>query len=455
VGERGLLGEVIRIEGETATLQVFEETTGLRLGEPAVLTGGSLTAHLGPGLLGAILDGVGRPLLRLAELSPIKAGGDFMAPGVDAPTLDPARRWPFAAVAHPGDPVKPGDLLGTVAETPGVVYKVLVPPGVQGTIATLAAGEFTVEEAIGSLADGTPLRLAHRWPVRRPRPVAERLPGTRPLLTGQRIFDLLFPVAEGGTVAVPGGFGTGKTLIEQSLAKYPLLFLERTRRAALGEWVEIAMPGEPPRRGQVIDAGERMTVVQVLEDTLGLAPARAAITLTGEVASAVVGRELLGRAFDGVGRPMDGLPAPVGEALRPVHGAPMNPVRRLRPADFIETGVSAIDGMSTLVRGQKLPIFSGAGLPPWSSRRRSWRTPAPRAASRSPWSSPPSASPRARPPNSWRASRPAAPWSTACSTSTRPGTRPSSASSPPASPSPRPSTWPSSTASTCWWCWRT
>ena len=143
----------------------------------------------------------------------------------------------------------------------------------------------------------------------------------------------------------------------------PLLFLERTRRAALGEWVEIAMPGEPPRRGQVIDAGERITVVQVLEDTLGLAPARAAITLTGEVASGVVGRELLGRAFDGGGRPVDGLPAPVGEALRPVHGAPMNPARRLRPADFIETGVSAIDGMNTLVRGQKLPIFSGAGLP--------------------------------------------------------------------------------------------
>lgn len=215
VGERGLLGEVIRVEGETATLQVFEETTGLRLGEPAVLTGGSLTAHLGPGLLGAILDGVGRPLLRLAE-----SGGDFIAPGVDAPTLDPTRRWPFEAVAHAGDSVKPGDLLGTVDETQGVVYKVLVPPGIQGTIGHLASGDFTVEDSIGSLTDGTPLRLAHRWPVRRPRPVAERLPGTRPLLTGQRIFDLLFPVAEGGTVAVPGGFGTGKTLIEQSLAKY-------------------------------------------------------------------------------------------------------------------------------------------------------------------------------------------------------------------------------------------
>lgn len=200
----------------------------------------------------------------------------------------------------------------------------------------------------------------------------------------------------------------------------PLLFLERTRRAALGEWVEIAMPGEPPRRGQVIDAGERITVVQVLEDTLGLAPARADVTLTGEVASGVVGRELLGRAFDGVGRPVDGLPAPVGEALRPVHGAPMNPARRLRPADFIETGVSAIDGMNTLVRGQKLPIFSGAGLPALELAAQIVED--------------------ARAPHG----EPFAVVFAAIGIT-----------SPPASPSLRPNTWPSSTASMSSWCWRT
>jgi len=143
----------------------------------------------------------------------------------------------------------------------------------------------------------------------------------------------------------------------------PLLFLRGTRSVALGEWVTLALPGEPARRGQVIEAGESVTVIQVLEETLGLAPASAAVTLTGEVASVVVGRELLGRAFNGVGAPLDGLPPPVGEALVPIWGAPMNPARRQRPGDFIETGVSAIDGLNTLVRGQKLPVFSGPGLP--------------------------------------------------------------------------------------------
>jgi V/A-type H+-transporting ATPase subunit B len=143
----------------------------------------------------------------------------------------------------------------------------------------------------------------------------------------------------------------------------PLLFLRDTRRVALGEWVTLALPGAPPRRGQVIEAGESVTVVQVLEETLGLSPATTDVTLTGEVASVVVGRELIGRAFNGMGEPLDGLPRPVGEALVPVWGAPMNPVRRDRPADFIETGISAIDGLNTLVRGQKLPVFSGPGLP--------------------------------------------------------------------------------------------
>jgi V/A-type H+-transporting ATPase subunit B len=142
-----------------------------------------------------------------------------------------------------------------------------------------------------------------------------------------------------------------------------LLLLPGTPGAALGEGVELRLPGQPPRRGQVIDVGEEATVVQVLEDTLGVAPAHAEITLTGNVGEVVVGRELLGRTFDGLGRPRDGLPPPVGERVVPLAGAPMNPVRRLPPADFVETGISAIDGLNTLVRGQKLPVFAGPGLP--------------------------------------------------------------------------------------------
>jgi V/A-type H+-transporting ATPase subunit A len=215
VGSRGLLGEVIRVVGERATIQVYEDTTGLQLGEPVVSTGESLTIHLGPGLLGAVLDGVGRPLASLAEQA-----GDFIAPGIAAPTLDAARRWDFTPRARPGDRVAGGDVLGTVEERPGVTHHVLVPPGVAGTIATLVAGPHTVIEPVGALEDGTPLRLGHHWPVRRPRPAARRLPAARALVTGQRVFDFLFPVAEGGSVAVPGGFGTGKTVIEQSLAKF-------------------------------------------------------------------------------------------------------------------------------------------------------------------------------------------------------------------------------------------
>jgi V/A-type H+/Na+-transporting ATPase subunit A len=215
VGERGLLGEVIRVRGDLGTIQVYEDTSGLRVGEPVALTGQALTVHLGPGLLGAVLDGVGRPLARLAELT-----GDFITPGVAAPTLDPAKRWVFRATVQAGDQVAGGDILGAVEERPGTVHHVLVPPGVAGTIAAIESGTFTVDDLVGRLTDETQLRLAHHWPVRQPRPAARRLASNQPFVTGQRVFDFLFPVAEGGSVAVPGGFGTGKTVIEQSLAKY-------------------------------------------------------------------------------------------------------------------------------------------------------------------------------------------------------------------------------------------
>jgi V/A-type H+-transporting ATPase subunit A len=209
------MGEVIRVRGDTATLQVYEETTGLELGEPVEPSGSGLAVELGPGLLGAILDGTGRPLGRLAEQT-----GDFIQSGAAAETLDPTIRWRFTPSVRVGDTVEDGDVIGAVPERPGFDHRVLVPPGVRGVVAAVAAGDFTVRDQVGRLEDGTPLRLAHPWAVRRPRPVAERLPDDRPFVTGQRVFDFLFPVAEGGAVVVPGGFGTGKTIIEQSLAKY-------------------------------------------------------------------------------------------------------------------------------------------------------------------------------------------------------------------------------------------
>ena len=215
VGARQLLGEVIRIRGDVATVQVFEETSGLSLGEPVRRTGGSLTTDLGPGLLGSILDGVGRPLGGLAERS-----GDFIAPGATLPTLDPDARWAFEPSAAVGEDVRSGDVLGTVEERPGMTHRVMVPPGISGRIARIEPGSFTSSDVVATLEDGVGVRLSHSWPIRERRPMGRRLPGDRPFITGQRVFDLLFPVVEGGSVAVPGGFGTGKTVIEQSLAKY-------------------------------------------------------------------------------------------------------------------------------------------------------------------------------------------------------------------------------------------
>ena len=215
VGPRGLLGEVIRLDGDVATIQVFEDTAGLALEDPVVATGAPLLAELGPGLLGSVLDGTGRPLEQLAA-----AEGIFIGAGTQAPTLDRTRRWRFEAAAHPGDRLEPGDLLGTVEERPGLTHSIMTPPDCRGTIEWIEAGDRTVDEPVCRLHGGRELSLLQRWPVRVPRPVAEWLPVDRPFVTGQRVFDLLFPVAEGGAVAVPGGFGTGKTVIEQSLARF-------------------------------------------------------------------------------------------------------------------------------------------------------------------------------------------------------------------------------------------
>jgi V/A-type H+/Na+-transporting ATPase subunit A len=215
VGERRLLGEVIRLAGDRATLQVYEDTTGLEVGAPLQLSGQTFTVELGPGLLGSILDGLGRPLPTLAA-----AMGDFIHPGTEAPTLDAGRRWAFVPSVASGSEVAGGSVLGTVEERPGFQHKVLLPPRASGIVEQISAGEFSLDQPFGRLQDGTALSLSHRWSVRTPRPIRQRLPDGLPFVTGQRVFDFLFPVSEGGSVAVPGGFGTGKTIIEQSLAKF-------------------------------------------------------------------------------------------------------------------------------------------------------------------------------------------------------------------------------------------
>jgi V/A-type H+-transporting ATPase subunit A len=215
VGSRQLLAEVLRVTGDAATLQVFEETSGMRVGEPVVREGLPLTIELGPGLLGGVIDGIGRPLGRIAELT-----GHFIQPGTRVPTLDRTRRYQFTATRAVGDRVEPGDILGTITERGDFALKVLIPPGRYGLIRKVHQGEVTVGDAVAVLDSGEPITAMHEWPVRRARPVAARVDATRPFLTGQRVLDFLFPVAEGGTVAMPGGFGTGKTVLEQALAKY-------------------------------------------------------------------------------------------------------------------------------------------------------------------------------------------------------------------------------------------
>ncbi len=214
VGEERLLGEIIRIEGELATLQVYEETAGLALGEPAVASGEALAAEVGPGLLGSIFDGVQRPLSALAARQ-----GDFLGRGVRLPALDRDRRWAFEPAVREGDEIRSGALIGA-ARAEGRVQPVLAPPGVSGRAARVHAGEAGVEDEVVLLEGGAKIAMMHRWPVRRPRPFARRLAPVVPFLTGQRVLDTFFPVAAGGTAMVPGGFGTGKTILEQSLAKH-------------------------------------------------------------------------------------------------------------------------------------------------------------------------------------------------------------------------------------------
>lgn len=218
VGQLRLVGEVIRLAGNQATLQVYEDTGGLRVGEPVVSSGGPFMVELGPGLLGAIFDGVQRPLPLLLEQQ-----GNFIARGAVVLALDRQKSWTFEPHVRVGDPVSGGDLLGVVPETAHLEHRVLVPPGLSGVVETIQPGRFTLEETVATVrGDGQVHRLTlmQRWPARQPRPHRGKLDPTEPLITGQRVVDAFFPIAKGGTAIVPGGFGTGKTVLEQTFAKW-------------------------------------------------------------------------------------------------------------------------------------------------------------------------------------------------------------------------------------------
>lgn len=216
VGELGLLGEVIRLERDLATIQVYEDTTGLRLGDKVIDANDEpLLVELGPGLLCSVFDGVQRPLDVIR-----KERGDFITRGVVVPALSRERRWDFSPTVKKGERVQPGDTIGIVAETSRIEHRIMVPPGRSGTVREVRKGPMAVTEPVAVLEDGTTLSMLQKWPVRTPRPFARRLPPTLPFMTGQRVLDMLFPIVKGGTAIVPGGFGTGKTVVEQTLAKY-------------------------------------------------------------------------------------------------------------------------------------------------------------------------------------------------------------------------------------------
>ncbi len=217
VGDAGLMGEVIRLEGELATIQVYEDTSGLLVGEPVESTEGALMLELGPGLLTSIYDGIQRPLPVIAE----DTGSDFIARGTVASALNRTKLWEFTPVAEVGQAVSGGDVLGTTPEGATVLHRVMVPPKVKGTVASIvAAGSYTIDDVIATLEDGSEITMSQRWPVRYGRPYKRKLDPTTPFMTGMRILDTFFPVALGGNAIIPGGFGTGKTVTQQSLAKW-------------------------------------------------------------------------------------------------------------------------------------------------------------------------------------------------------------------------------------------
>ncbi len=220
VGNKMLIGEVIGIAEGSATIQVYEETAGLTPGEPIISTKSPMSVTLGPGIISNIFDGIERPLKELENIS-----GPFIAKGINIPSINETAKWQVTLMLHEGDEVFGGEVLATCPETDSVLHKSLVPPNVSGTVTKVYPnGEYTVTDTICEITDKDgevhELKLAQKWPIRIPRPTKERMPLSRPLITGQRVIDTVFPIAKGGAAAIPGGFGTGKTMTQHQLAKW-------------------------------------------------------------------------------------------------------------------------------------------------------------------------------------------------------------------------------------------
>ena len=219
VGPQRLIGEILTMKGDSASIQVYEETSGLGPGAEVITTGAPMSVELGPGMIEGIYDGIQRPLEKIVE----KVGANITR-GVEVPALDREKKWDFTAVVTPGTKVEGGDVIGTVPETPVVLHKIMVPPNMSGTITDIRSGSFTVEETVATLrtdkGEDVPLTMVQKWPVRIGRPYKHKYPPKRPLCSGQRVIDTLFPIAKGGTAAVPGPFGSGKTVVQHQLAKW-------------------------------------------------------------------------------------------------------------------------------------------------------------------------------------------------------------------------------------------
>ncbi|MBW1714890.1 MAG: V-type ATP synthase subunit A [Deltaproteobacteria bacterium] len=218
VGQEGLMGETIKLIQDLAYVQVYEDTTGLKPGEEVVRTGAPVSVELGPGIITNFYDGIQRPLLEIKNQA-----GDYITRGVNVPGLDPVKKWDFTGTVKRGDELVEGDYLGEVQESKVIKHRIMVPPGIQGKVVEIKSGNFTVNEVIAVLESGgkkIELTMKQKWPVRIGRPLKQKLDPEVPLLTGQRIYDTFFPIAKGGTAAIPGGFGTGKTVSQHQLAKW-------------------------------------------------------------------------------------------------------------------------------------------------------------------------------------------------------------------------------------------
>ncbi len=219
VGSQRLIGEILNMTGDRASIQVYEETSGLGPGAEVVTTGMPMSVELGPGMLDNIYDGIQRPLPEMRAMS-----GDCIARGIDVPALNREKKWDFVPVAKPGDKVGPGDVLGTVQETSAILHKIMVPNGISGQVVSVESGEHVVDDVVAVVKDAKgvehKLTMIQRWPVRIARPYQKKYVPSRPMNSGQRIIDTMFPIAKGGTAAVPGPFGSGKTVVQHQLAKW-------------------------------------------------------------------------------------------------------------------------------------------------------------------------------------------------------------------------------------------